>query len=388
MAEVAPVPVTAVVGTWAPQPDDVRLVAYLETDQADAIEAAALREALKARLPDYMVPQHVVTLDRFPQTANGKIDRKRLPEPEGVGGDREIVPPRNEAERRLFAIWGDVLGDANVSRTDNFFERGGHSLLAMMLVGRIEKEIGQRIALRTVLTGSLGDIADTLAGTAGAQAPAPDAARIPVVDRAAGEIEIAPSQVPLWIVHKTTGDTAADHIWSGWDITGDLDRAALQRALDAVVDRHESLRMAFAGKGATAVLVPAATASVDIEFVSLEEISREQRLAESEQRMSAFFSRPFDFAKGRCCAPSSSSSSRRITACSSPCITLPPTEVRLASSTRNWATTTPPSRQPEALRSCRRSRSISWISPPGNASGASRSPSSPRLPSISAPTTS
>ncbi len=99
--------------------------------------AAALREYLAARLPDYMVPGAFVALPVFPLTPNGKIDRKALPAPVlRAVSKKEVVPPRTETERRLAAIWTEVLGVAEVGVNDDFFELGGDSLLSFRITNR------------------------------------------------------------------------------------------------------------------------------------------------------------------------------------------------------------------------------------------------------------
>ncbi|WP_269633964.1 amino acid adenylation domain-containing protein, partial [Pelomonas sp. BJYL3] len=117
---------------------DKKLVAYL-TGEA---EVAALREALRRRLPEYMVPALFVTLESLPLTPNGKLDRKALPEPE-LGADAQAyVAPRNEVEAQLCEIWQDVLGVARVGVTDNFFALGGSSLDATRITARVRQRWG------------------------------------------------------------------------------------------------------------------------------------------------------------------------------------------------------------------------------------------------------
>ncbi|WP_028647577.1 amino acid adenylation domain-containing protein [Nocardiopsis sp. CNT312] len=126
-----------------------RLVGYLvprgqETDHAEILGA------LSARLPEPMVPSALVSVDRLPLTVNGKLDRAALPEPEwSAGGGRA---PANETERRLCAIFADLLGLPSVGVDDDFFALGGHSLLAMRLVARVRKELGARLRVGEVLT--------------------------------------------------------------------------------------------------------------------------------------------------------------------------------------------------------------------------------------------
>lgn len=99
--------------------------------------AAALREHLAARLPDYMVPGAFLALPAFPLTPNGKVDRKALPAPaQRAAGKKEAVLPRTDTERRLAAIWLEVLGLVEVGVNDDFFELGGDSLLSFRITNR------------------------------------------------------------------------------------------------------------------------------------------------------------------------------------------------------------------------------------------------------------
>ncbi len=136
----------AVVMAREDQPGDAKLVAYLVTQHAATIDAGALREALRETLPDFMVPQAFVVLDAFPQTPNGKIDRKALPAPDAGAAPlttTEYVAPAGELEDRIAEVWQDVLKLDQVGTRDNFFDLGGHSLLAVTAHRRL-KELLQR----------------------------------------------------------------------------------------------------------------------------------------------------------------------------------------------------------------------------------------------------
>lgn len=131
-----------------------RLVAYVvPVDPAAAMEGGRqdwwqpAREGLAAALPAYMVPTVWMTLDRLPQTPNGKIDRKGLPAPDPLRTGREHVAPEGPLQQQLARIWGDVLGVAQVGRHDSFFELGGHSLLVMRVVARIQVDLGLEVPL-------------------------------------------------------------------------------------------------------------------------------------------------------------------------------------------------------------------------------------------------
>ena len=115
------------------------------------IRAEELRQHMKAKMPEYMVPSAYVCLEKLPVTPNGKLDRKGLPEPEGDAyGMREYQSPDGEIETLLAEIWMELLKVERVGRQDNFFELGGHSLLATRLIARIEQATGVQISIRTV----------------------------------------------------------------------------------------------------------------------------------------------------------------------------------------------------------------------------------------------
>ncbi|HSU17560.1 amino acid adenylation domain-containing protein [Longimicrobium sp.] len=123
-----------------------RLVAYV----AGAAEADALRAHLRRTLPEHMVPGAFVTVDRFPVSPNGKLDRKALPAPRFEAADAEYVAPRTPAEAALAAIWREVLGLGRVGVRESFFELGGHSLLAIRAASRISRTFGAELTLDAV----------------------------------------------------------------------------------------------------------------------------------------------------------------------------------------------------------------------------------------------
>ncbi|KPY44859.1 hypothetical protein ALO47_100399 [Pseudomonas syringae pv. ribicola] len=109
-----------------------------------------LKNQLRASLPDYMVPSHMVLLEQMPLTPNGKLDRKALPAPDVSLAQQDYVAPQSEMEQQLTAIWADVLKVERVGITDNFFELGGHSLLATQVVTRAQKQLQRNVPLRAM----------------------------------------------------------------------------------------------------------------------------------------------------------------------------------------------------------------------------------------------
>ena len=128
------------------------LVAYLVME--GGLELRTIKERLQSKLPAYMVPAYFVELESIPLTPNGKIDKKALPNPDGAGLELQYVAPRNEIEHRLAEIWSDVLSipKDKISVTSNFFELGGHSLKAVLVIAKINKELGIKFTIEEVFS--------------------------------------------------------------------------------------------------------------------------------------------------------------------------------------------------------------------------------------------
>ncbi|OYU04460.1 MAG: non-ribosomal peptide synthetase [Pseudomonas sp. PGPPP1] len=128
-------------------PSGKQLVAYLVSDAEHGALRDALKAHLKAQLPDYMVPAHLIVLDSMPLTANGKLDRRALPQPDPEANRQQYVAPRNELEQTLAAIWASVLNVQQVGLDDNFFELGGDSILSIQVVSRA-RQVGLHFSPR------------------------------------------------------------------------------------------------------------------------------------------------------------------------------------------------------------------------------------------------
>ncbi|HET9380490.1 MAG TPA: amino acid adenylation domain-containing protein, partial [Streptomyces sp.] len=219
------------------QPGDKRLVAYV-TPAGDGADPAALRETAAAALPEHMVPSAFVVLPALPITANGKLDRKALPEPEFVAGSAGRAP-RTPAEEVLCGLFAEVLGVPGVTIDDNFFDVGGHSLLATRLVSRIRSVFGVELQIRTLFE------APTVAAVAEHVTCAENArSGISPMTRPA-EIPLSFAQNRLWFVDRLEGPSSAYNIPLVMRLSGPLDHDALLAAFADLLTRHESLRTVF-----------------------------------------------------------------------------------------------------------------------------------------------
>ncbi len=126
-----------------------RLVAYVVAAAERELTSSDLRDYLKERLPDYMVPSVFVMLEKLPLTANGKIDYRALPQPDShnVGLKNEYVAPRTDVEQRLKNIWHEVIGIERIGIHDNFFELGGHSILLLKIQRKIREIFEHELSL-------------------------------------------------------------------------------------------------------------------------------------------------------------------------------------------------------------------------------------------------
>lgn len=155
------------------RPGELKLVAYVVFAPGESATVSDLRRFLKSRLPEHMVPSTFVEQDALPLKADGTVDREALPDPFGAADD--YVAPRTDTEKLIAEIWKDVLGIGRVSVYDNFFDVGGHSLLAVRVVTRIDKKLGVRLNQAIMVLQTLEQIAAECdkrrGGASGAEAP-------------------------------------------------------------------------------------------------------------------------------------------------------------------------------------------------------------------------
>ncbi|MDX2086529.1 MAG: amino acid adenylation domain-containing protein, partial [Kofleriaceae bacterium] len=220
-------------------PGDKRLVAYV-VGREQSVDTDAVRTLVAAALPEYMVPSAFVVLEAMPLTRHDKVDRKALPAPDLSQARRAYVAPRTEVEWVLAGIWGELLGVERVGVHDDFFELGGHSLLVMELVARIGTALGAKLPVLAAFEApTLAEQAEAIGRATVADAPA-------LVPRARdSELVASFGQQRFWVMAKL-GEGAAYDISYVVRLRGALDVAALVRAVDALVARHEVLRTTLA----------------------------------------------------------------------------------------------------------------------------------------------
>ncbi|HEV2148272.1 MAG TPA: amino acid adenylation domain-containing protein, partial [Longimicrobiaceae bacterium] len=263
-----------------------RLVAYVvaapECRDGSGVSLQGLREYLGERLPEHMVPSAFVVVDAIPLTANGKVDRRALPDPAGgkLGGGEAYLPPRDEVEATLARIWGEVLRVERVGIHDNFFELGGDSILSIQIVSRARRA-GLSLRPRQIF---LHPTLARLSGVVGTPAAAARVDREPL----AGEASLLPVQ--CWFFEQEVPDRAHWNMPLLLELRRPLDPELLRGALREVLLHHDALRFRYApatGGSWTQRYAPPADDAVPLERADLAGIPAPELAGEIERRCAA-----------------------------------------------------------------------------------------------------
>ncbi|HEY2113545.1 MAG TPA: amino acid adenylation domain-containing protein [Candidatus Angelobacter sp.] len=250
-----------------------------------------LQDLLRQRLPAYMVPAAIMVLSSWPLNENGKIDRKALPAPER--GAEDYRAPRTPQEEILCDIFADVLALERVGITDNFFDLGGHSLMATRLVSRVRATLGVELMLRTLFEcPTVAQLVPHLDTAAKSRPPLAAANPRPA------HLPLSYAQQRLWFLDKLQGTSAEYNLCEALRLHGKLDLAALQQTIAGLIDRHESLRTRFAEFEGEPVQIinPAMDLPLPVEDLSqLDIASRNDRLMAAMRQERE---QPFDLSRG------------------------------------------------------------------------------------------
>ncbi|MFY1621555.1 amino acid adenylation domain-containing protein, partial [Micromonospora sp. WMMD736] len=208
----------------------------------DSVDLDRIKARVAAALPEYMVPAGFVVLDEIPITTHGKIDRPALPVPE-ISSGTEFRAPTTESERRLAALFGELLSRDDVGADDSFFELGGHSLLATKLVAAVRSRLGVDLGVREIFElETVARLAEYVDAAVASGAPARPRLTASPVD---GPVRLSASQLRSWFGYRIDGPSAVNNIPFAAELRGRFDVDALALAVGDVVDRHEILRTTY-----------------------------------------------------------------------------------------------------------------------------------------------
>lgn len=280
------------------QGEDKRLAGYIVAEGTSAPTAEVLRNALRAQVPEYMVPADFVFLDKLPLTPNGKIDRKALPAPERERHlpEQVVEAPRTAHEEQLLAIWRQVLSLEHIGIKDNFFDLGGHSLLATQLISRmreifrVELPLGAFFAAPTIEALAAGLDGGAWLMEGGSPAPGRVSREKPH--------PLSFVQERLWFLDQLEPGSHAYHVPIALRLEGELHLEALRRALQHLITRHEALRTTFVYVDGRLTQVIAPELALPLEVQDFSQLPAEERAARSREWLGALAQRSFALARG------------------------------------------------------------------------------------------
>ncbi|MDC0706903.1 amino acid adenylation domain-containing protein [Stigmatella sp. ncwal1] len=269
-----------------------RLVAYVVGQEGEEVEAERLKGFVGERLPEYMVPTAYVVMEALPLTANGKVDHKALPPP----GQSEVeakrqVAPRNQTEELVAGIWGELLGVDKVGVHDNFFDLGGHSLMATQVLSRIRDTLHVELAVSQLFKfPTVAGLAQLLASASDSQGPqAPPILPVP----RGGEVPLSFAQERLWFMDQLEPGSALFNVPIALRFQGQLDATALEKSLQEIIRRHEVLRTNFVATGDKPVQVITPDLPFLVLRVDLSGLSAQEREVEVRRRAGEDAHKPF-----------------------------------------------------------------------------------------------
>ena len=275
------------------------LTAYFIPVRQPGLPARELRNFLKERLPNYMIPATFMAMDSWPRTSTGKIDRSQLPEADERQWEPEenFVAPRSAIEHATAELYCEILGLTRVGVHDHFFELGGHSLLAVQLVSRLRQTFSCDIPLRLFFENpTVAGLAkaipaviqgETAKGTIPAITPA-------LKDR---PIPLSSSQERIYFLHQLAPQSAAYNIPIAIRLHGQLNHLALEESINQLIRKHESLRTSIHEESGTLSQVISPVSYGELTNIDLRQIPDNQRLEDARKKADEAARQPFDLTK-------------------------------------------------------------------------------------------
>lgn len=299
-------------------PGDKRICAYLilqaalPTPEEEQPLKVNFRRELKERLPNYMIPNDFVFLTRFPLTPNGKIDRKLLPPPGEQSEFQEVKSfenkPLTELGVTVSKTWENILNVSSSQLADDFFEQGGHSLIAVQLLSQLEKSLGLRIPVTTLFKASrLGDFIDAVetlvlqkeSNVLEESAEKKESQKIKSLESNLQNDEIlvptTNGQKEIWIASLLASDLGKSsfNLPFVFHLSGKLNTEAFVSSLTDLVNRHESLRAKFSESGESMIIQP--HMELPFYWLDLTMLSKQEQETTVKEYLNEKVKTPFDF---------------------------------------------------------------------------------------------
>jgi len=295
----------AIVVAREDKPANKCLVAYLVSHQ-ESLTSSQLRDFLKQKLPEYMIPSVFVMLEAVPLTPSGKVDRKALPAPDEELSRDNFVLPSTPTEEAIAHIFTSVLGVQQISIHDNFFEIGGHSLLATQVISRLRETFKAELPLRRLFElPTVAQLSQTFLEfeqnilVKNSEEIEDLKFTITPTQRTSNQFPLSFTQERLWFLDQLEGKSYKYNIPIALQIQGNLNIAVLKQALVTITQRHEILRTRFPTTNGTPVQVIDPNSNLALTVVDLQEFSPDQRFEQVQQKVKQELETPFNLAKSQ-----------------------------------------------------------------------------------------
>ncbi|CAG0930622.1 nonribosomal peptide synthetase DhbF [Thermoflexales bacterium] len=263
---------------------DPRLVAYIVPDPKQKVSVSELYDFMRDRLPAYMLPSTFILLEALPLTSNGKIDRQRLPASHLIqsASDNVFANVSTPLQEILVDMWKEVLGIGRLSIYDDFFEQGGHSLLAMSVLSRLRHSLRVDVPLRQLFEHpTIAEFAEVIEQALGREQKTTLPAIVPVSRNE--DLSLSFAQQRLWFLNQLEPDSPFDNVYTALRLRGSLNRVALERSFCEIIRRHEILRTTFVFAKEGPLQVIAAEQPFYMPLVDLRSLSEGERRLEVER---------------------------------------------------------------------------------------------------------
>ena len=273
-------------------PGGPRLIGYVTVDEGTAAEkaSASIQAALRRELPEHMVPEAIIVLEKWPVTDNGKVDRSRLPRPAETESEPQAAEPSTPTEQALHAIWIRLLKRELVGLDMNFFAAGGTSLLVTQMIHLVHQRLGVAVTVRDIFSHStlrrLAEMIDAHATTANATPST----------RAESEFPLSLSQFRIWYVEQVRA-TNEHNMPVVLLLRGQVEPQLLERVLNHLIARHDMLRTSIKTGGASPLQVIQPSCRLKLEWHDLAGLPAAEREEQLQALAGAHATRPFDISQ-------------------------------------------------------------------------------------------
>lgn len=269
---------------------NTQLIAYLQSEETEKPQSIQLRKFLQEKLPAYMIPAKFIILEKLPLNSNGKINRNILHELKI--NNHEATPlyqPQTKIEITTAKIWRETLSVNSIGIFDNFFEIGGHSLLASLLISRINERFKTSISVRVVFEfPTIFDLSKKIRQVIKENKEILP----PIVPQTDKKVRASFAQERLWTLEKIVGSNGQYNMSLTYKITGKLDVKTLERSICKLVDRQKILQTSFTFKN-NQLFIKAAHKIAAVEIIDLQEKEENYRKLVNERAQ-----QPFDLSHG------------------------------------------------------------------------------------------